>query len=432
MNLFTIAWKSIRQRLLASSLTALSIALGVALMITVLVINGVVSRMFNQTATGYDLIIGPPKGSPLQLVLSTIFFVDRPIGTLPYKEYIRFRDNKAVEYAVPYALGDTTADGRYRIVGTLPRYFDHEYIPGKMLQFAQGGKLKNSFDSVIGARVARDYGWKPGHEFPVAHGGNKDDIHDEKFTVVGILKPTGTPIDRAVFIHFNGFFEIPGHLKPLSEAEAKEKAFGIQDLPEPNPNVPQDEVEADKKVDIRQKEVSAILVRTKALTYTIMIKSAVNNDSVAQAANPMEQINRLMSSFVGNVRIALVVMTAMIILVSGVGIFVSIYNSMSDRRREIAIMRALGASRTTVFSIIIAESVLLCMGGGLFGILLGHGLVFVAVPFVEERSDLYINPWSFEPQELFLIPALIVMAVVVGLIPALTAYRADVARNLQE
>src|SRR5262245_61274732 len=164
MNLLSIAWKSIRQRWLASSLTALSIALGVALMVTVLVINGVVTRMFSQSATGYHLIVGA-KGSPMQLVLNTIYFMDRPIENLPYKFYKDLKSKAWVKFAIPFNLGDTTEDGRYRIVGTLPEYFDAEYFPGKRLAFADGRPLESAFDAVIGARVAKSYGWKVGHKF---------------------------------------------------------------------------------------------------------------------------------------------------------------------------------------------------------------------------------------------------------------------------
>src|SRR4029077_18792457 len=158
----------------------------------------------------------------------------------------------------------------------------------------------------------------------------------------------------------------------------------------------------------------------------------INKGSIAQAVNPIEQISKLLDNIVGNIRTMLLVMTVLIIIVSGVGIFVSIYNSMSDRKREIAIMRALGARRRTVFSIIVAEAVLLCVGGGLAGLLLGHGLVFLAGPIVEAKSDILIDPWFFETQELIIMPALLVLAVIVGLVPGLTAYRADVARGLSD
>lgn len=434
MNLLTIAWKSIRQRMLASSLTALSISLGVALMVTVLVINGVVTRMFSQSATGYHLIVGA-KGSPMQLVLNTIYFMDRPIENLPFKYYRQLKSKSWVKHAIPFNLGDTTEDGRYRIVGTIPEYFEVEYVPGKLLQFQEGKAFSGKFDAVVGARVARAYGWKLDSQFPIAHGGNLDDVHAEKFKVVGVLKATGSPIDRGVFINLDGFYSIEGHQKSEEDAREQEAAresgdVVIQSKPAAGgAKAPEAAAKVDPDIG---KEVTAILLQTKTDSLAFLFGPRINKGPIAQAANPIEQISRLLRDVVGNVRTMLVVMTALIIVVSGVGIFVSIYNSMSDRKREIAIMRALGARRSTVFSIIVAESVLLCAGGGLLGLILGHALVFIAAPIVEAKSDMLINPWAFETQELYIFPALIVLAVVVGLVPGLSAYRADVAKGLSD
>jgi len=440
MNLLTIAWKSIRQRWLASSLTALSIALGVALMVAVLVINGVVSRMFSQNATGFDMILGA-KGSPMQLVLNTIYFLDRPIENIPYKYYKEeIKPKSWVAHAIPFALGDTTEDGKYRIVGTMPEYFEVQYVPGKHFTFQEGNSLQGTFEAVIGARVARAYGWGVGHEFPIAHGGNTKDIHDQLFKVAGVLAPTGLPIDRAVFIHYDGFYEIPGHGMSAEEAEAEAKARreGKLLVPEVQAGANAGQAKgAGKQIPDEQKRVTAILIQAKgtpveaaAITYLMMPR--INKGPIAQAVNPVDQIRKLLDNIVGNIRTMLLVMTVLIIVVSGVGIFVSIYNSMADRKREIAIMRALGARRGTVFSIIVAEAVLLCLGGGLLGLVLGHSLVFVAGPVVEARSDVLIDPWFFETHELMILPALLVLAVVVGLVPGITAYRADVARGLSD
>jgi len=185
-----------------------------------------------------------------------------------------------------------------------------------------------------------------------------------------------------------------------------------------------------------QKEVTAILVQMKGDRLrgfsTIKFQSELKEGNQAQAVNPIQQISWLMTNIVGNIRTMLIILTSLIIVVSGVGIFVSIYNSMSDRKREIAIMRALGAGRTTVFGIILSESVLLCLGGGILGIILGHGLVFVAAPIIEARSGLLINPFAFSSTELFLLPILVVLASLVGFIPAMTAYRTDVASTLSD
>lgn len=433
MNLFTIAWKSIRQRALSSSLTALSVALGVALMVTVLVINSVVTQMFSQSATGFDLVIGA-KGSPMQLVLNTIYFMDRPIENLPYKEYLKYKKHKQVEHAIPFALGDSTDDGRFRIVGTIPEYFEIEYIPGKRFRFQSGHTLQQPFDAVVGARAAKGKSWKVGDTFSIAHGGNVNDVHAEKFTVAGILEPTGTPTDRAVFIDLNAFYLIPGHEKPLDEALEREQEFAKAAGKEVQDKVPAAHLKegAGGGLSDDQKEVTAILLQMKSTIMAIMMKTKVNEGPYAQAVNPIEQISKLLRDIVGNVKTMLVVMTSLIIVVSGVSIFVSIYNSLSERRREIAVMRALGARRGSVFSIIVAESVLLCTGGGLLGLLLGHGLVFLASPIVEQRSDVLINPWAFDPMELVLLPALIVLAAIIGLGPGLSAYRTDVAKGLSD
>jgi putative ABC transport system permease protein len=439
MNLVTIAWKSIRQRWLASALTALSIALGVALMVAVLVVNGVVTRMFSQTATGFHLIVGA-KGSKMQLVLNTIYFLDQPIENIPYNYYLELKGNTAFAHAIPFALGDTTEDGKFRIVGTIPEYFTLEYIPRKKFQFSQGRPIEDKRDAVIGARVARAYGWNVGHQFPIAHGGNLGDIHAEKFKVAGVLAPTGLPLDRAVFIHYDGFYEIKGHGMTATEAEIEKKAREERQilLPDAVADILAAPAATKKELSNEQKRVTAVLLQTRGKgsaeqdAVALFMKPRINKAPIAQAVDPMEEINKLLRDVVGNVRIMLLVMTVLIIIVSGIGIFVSIYNSMSDRKREIAVMRALGAMRRTVFSIIVAEAVLLCAGGGVAGLVLGHLLVVVASPIVEARSDIMIDPWFFESQELVILPALLVLAVVVGLVPGMTAYRADVARGLSD
>jgi putative ABC transport system permease protein len=148
------------------------------------------------------------------------------------------------------------------------------------------------------------------------------------------------------------------------------------------------------------------------------------------AVNPVRPIQRLVTGLLGNIQKALVVLTAIIILVSGVGIFVSIYNSMSDRRREIGIMRALGAQRMHVFGIVLAESALLCVGGGVIGWLVGHGLAIAASPWVIRQTGLLINPWALNTWEVILFPVLVGLAALVGFLPAMTAYRTNVADAL--
>ena len=444
MNLLTIAIKSMRQRLLASSLTALSVALGVMLMVAVLVVSGIVERALSQRSVGYDLIIGP-KGSPLQLVLSAIYRISPPIENLPYRYYQQLAADKRITEAIPIALGDNTEQGGFPIVGTIPRYFELDYAPGRKF-FVRGKAIGGPFDAIIGARVARQNQWDIGSEFTLVHGGaDSDHVHDEKFRVVGVLKQTGTPNDKSVFVNLEGFYQIEGHDKPIDEARRRWGEFyGKEALPEFDKEIAPFVRELEQEQaggghshahhhhgtpDVL-KEVTSVLVLTRSTEDAIMLSGRLKKGFQAQAVNPIIPMRQLMRLFVGNVRMLLLVLTGLIIVVSGVGIFVSIYNSMADRRHEIAVMRALGARRQTVFSIILTESVVLCTAGGCLGLLLGHGLVLAAAPYVESQTGLLIDGFSFETIELILFPALAILASLVGFIPGLTAYRTDVAESL--
>lgn len=458
MNLFSIAWKSIRQRLLSSSLTGLSVALGVALMVAVIIINGVVTKMFNQSGTGYDLIIGP-KGSELQLVLSTVYRIENPIENLPWRYYEEIRDDPRIELAVPVAFGDFTEDGGFPIIGTIPQYFSLDVVQGQKFM-VKGDYLRGTWDAVIGSEVARQNGWDIGSEFRMIHGGrdpSESHVHNEKFTVRGVLKATGTPNDRSVFVHLDGFFLLDGHDKPVDEAIARmAKFYAVPDAQVREwyaDDIRHIEQEAEHEhgahehhhahaVSDLQKEFTSILVLAASNPNSslpaglqrsgnaISLETELNDGFQSQAVNPVAPMRRLLDNLVGNIKLALLYLTGLIIAVAGISIFVSIYNSMADRRREIAIMRALGARRQTVFSVILAESLLLCLGGGLAGLLLGHGLVLIAAPIVESRSGLLINPLAFEPIELIVVPITMLLAGLIGFLPGLTAYRTDVAAAL--
>lgn len=458
MNLVTIAWKSLRQRGLASSLTAFSVALGVMLMVTVLVIYGILESTFSQRSINYDLIVGA-KGDPLQLVLSTVYHVSPPIENLPYRFFEDLKKDVRVEVrkgekkeddlplAIPLAMGDVTEQGNFAIVGTIPEFFTIPYAPKREF-LINGTALYQPFDAYIGSRVATENGWKIGTTLKLRHGGAAGDhVHDEEFTVRGLIAPTGTPHDKTVFVNLEGFYQIQGHDKPLNEAIKREREFYGE------PPLDEDEMAAEikriqKKYGVHdhsshdhahhhahetppiQKEVTAILLSCKSPIAANLLAGELKKGYKAQGVNPIFPMQKLLNDILGPVKQLLMAMTAMIVLVSGIGIFVSIYNSMAARRREIAIMRALGAQRGTVFAIILAESAILCLGGGVLGLLLGHGLVFVAAPIVEVRTGLIVNPLAFERMELVLFPVLLVMSVFVGFLPGMTAYQTDVAESL--
>jgi putative ABC transport system permease protein len=456
MNLFQIAFKSIKQRTVASSLTALSVALGVALMITILIANTMLTSTFSQSGIGYDLVVGP-KGSDLDLVLNAIYRIKPPIENLPWRFLNDLKKDPNIELAVPLALGDKTEQGRFPILGTTVDYFKLEY--GQNRKFRVDGEWPGQmWQSVIGSRVAQTNGWKIGTKFQMVHGGADGVTHDEQFEVVGILERTGTPNDRTVFVNINGFFAINGHEKPLDEAIAREAEFMIQTLEQIREFHAKDiaalaQHEAEMKTKTKdeqehdhfplidlQKEVTSILLRMKsepgkeilASTRALKFSNDLKEGFKAQAVNPVVPLRDLLDNMIGNVQKLLLILTGLVIIVSGISIFVSIYNSMSERKREIAIMRALGASRISVFSIILFETLILCVGGGLLGILLGHGLIIVGAPVIEQSTGLVLNTFAFEFYELYIIPGMIGLAILVGLLPAIFAYRTDVATNLSQ
>ncbi len=464
MNILTIAYKSLRFRALASALTALSVALGIMMMVAVLVIYGIVGETFSQRSVGVGLVIGP-KGSDLGMVLNSIYRVGRAGEPMPYafyKDILLGKDKEWadwIDHAIPLTMGDVTEEGAFPIVGTTAEYFTVEYVPGR--RFMMRGELPlQPFEAVIGSRVAAHNGWDLGSEFRLVHGGAESDhIHNETFKVVGVLAATGTANDKTAFVNLDGFYMVAGHEKPVGEAVRRLRDFGFTVTPEREARLERMAAHIQKEHEMTNrmleeakkagqpppkivphnhetpdefKEVSYIFVRTKKPSQSIFLTGLINEGKIAQAINPIPVMYQLMNDLVGNVRLVLLVLTGLIVVVAGVGIFVSIYNSMADRRREIAIMRSLGAHRMTVLGIILGEAMLLCIGGGILGLLLGHGLVVIAAPIVEAKAGLILNPWKFEPVELALFPVLLILAAAVGILPGLTAYRTDVAQSLSE
>jgi putative ABC transport system permease protein len=451
MSFWKIAWRNIQQRALASSLTALSMALGIAVMIAVIVIHSVTVRQFEENAQGYHVIVGG-KGGALQLVMTTVYHVGQPLYPIPYSYYQKFTAGgefaDITEVAIPICLGDSyeAPDGtHFRVVGTTPDLFNkisygtHRDGTPKQYEFEAGGrnfKTENFYEAVVGSVVAARSGLKLGDEINPTHGLGRDGHKHEGFKVVGILKPTGTANDRAVFINIEGFYLLEGHasLPDEEEAAADGEAADADQAASPGESHADDNHVhgAHQPLPVEQREVTSILVLCNSPLAPTVLEDAFNreNDPLAQSVSPAREVALLMNSIVGPVRVILLVLTVLIVIVAGVSILVSIYNSMNERSHDIAVMRALGASRGAVMAVILVESILLSLGGGLIGVLLGHGLIALASPYVLERTGIALGLFEFDWWELVLIPGLIVLASLVGLLPALAAYKTDVAKSL--
>lgn len=451
MNLFKIVVKNMRQRALATWLTGTSVALGVALAVAILLIKQGVQQRFEQGTLGYEMVVGA-KGSPLQLVLNTVYNLDISPGNISWRLFEQLRDDKRVKLAVPFSVGDNYHG--FRIVGTTDSFFkEFEFEPGRKPELAEGrifnfseAALRSAFqeaeqrakerearergeevkpaaepqpeprqrpfEAVIGSTVALETGLKIGQTFIAAHGvqpsAEAKEHTENPWTVVGVLAPTHTACDRGIYINLDSFYHIEGHeiRGPTAPAKVEEKDN------DPDPG-----------------QVSSVVLKLRSPIHAFPLYREINDRQDAMAAFPAAEIRKLFD-IVGNIDRLLLAQAILILIVAGVAIAVSIYNSMSERRREIAILRALGARRTTIFSIVLLEAVTICLIGSAAGLVGGHLVVAASNGFLYKASGFVIPAFHIQALECYILAVAVVLGAFSGLGPALGAYRTDVARNL--
>lgn len=450
MNLLFIAWRNFRYRALSSFLTTLSLTLGVGLVVLVMAIYGIISEAFVRNASvGYNLVVGP-RGSALQLTLNSVYYLSQPIENLPFTEYMEFftaeertemvrqfggdpalgeRDGEfagyvAGGYVIPLALGDYF--GEFRVVGTTTDFFEklrHGPDVDQPFEFREGraftaySKDNSYFEAVLGSRVAAQMNVKVGDMMNPTHGDPDGKGHGQGFKIVGVMAPTGTPNDRAVFANLEGFYLLEGHAKPIPE-----DAIVVP---------PEIENESGETLlTIPEREVTSILVRNGNLMFAPGMQNRVNESGRAQAAAPIGEINKLMTLIVGPLMKALLAITLITCVVAAIGVLVAIYNSMNDRKRDIAVMRALGARRSSVTMIILCESFIIAVVGGIAGWLLAHVAILSAGTFIEQQTGVQVGLLSVSEFEWLLLPFVLVLSLIAGVVPAMSAYRTDVGTNL--
>ena len=445
MTLLGIAWRNIRQRLLTSLLTALSLALGVALVVATLVTGGIVKQAFESgSGLGYNMIVGA-KGSPLQLVLNSVYLVSKPIENISWDFYQQFLPAAerpdgvdgtfaaSTKTAVPICMGDYYRG--FRVIGTNTTYFDRLTIgDGRPFAFSAGRNFRDDefFGGVLGATVAAKLGLKPGDPFAPTHGADDGKVHDP-FTVTGVLARTDTPVDRGVFVNMEGFYLQDGHAKPVEgEEESGEDADGSREHGNREHGN-----QGQAPLPFAQREVTALLLDTASLPglppelMAMGLRTAIIEGRDGQAALPIAEIRLLLDLFVRPLELLLLLVTTLVVIVSAIGILVSMVGSSLERSRDVAIMRALGARRSHVLVVVLIEAVLLAVGGGLAGWVLGHLLVGAIAPLITTPAGVSASIFSAAPgAELLLVPFLMVLAILAALLPALAAYRTDVAKWL--
>lgn len=467
MSVFSLVLKNIAQRKFSVFLTSLSVALGVALIAATLDIKRQVEEKFSQTSVGYELIVGA-KGSPLQLVLNAVYHIGNPTGNLPYGVYEMYRKNPLVSYAIPMGLGDNYKG--YRIVGATTELFTKfNYAKDKRYELDEGRLFRDDelYAAVIGNDVAEKTGLKLGDKFVATHGlqeasGDVGKRHEgDQFTVVGILKKTGAPSDKAIYASLPTVWAIHDEEREgdyeETRRQAVERAYGkpendaIQlsvkerdherhahqhshDAPSAESDERAEHHHDEPKAAPTQGDVTVILLKAKAPIFALQLYDKINREPYAQAAFAVNEIKNLFN-IVGNVDWAFLLITALVVVVALIGVMVALYNSLAERRREIAILRSLGAHRSKIFGIIALEAALTSLFGALLGLVLSKALALALKGFVLEKTGVEISVSLVTlvggaPVEIVLPIAVTLVGALAGAIPAVEAYRTDVARNL--
>lgn len=396
MTLLLIVRRSLRQHALSTLVTALSIALAGGLLMAVWVLKTQSQAAFTQMNTGFDAVLGA-RGSKLQLVLNAIFHLEASPGNLAASDYEAIRRHPAVKRAVPIAVGDNLRG--FRIVGVVPELFtDVEYAPGRRFGFAHGGLFDPAQqEAVLGSFAARKLGLKVGDTFQPYHGliYDEQNRHEETYRVTGILQPSNTPADKVVWIPLRGVQTMAGH----------------------DPKAAND--------------LSAVLIQLRSPASGFMLDMMVNRQGNRMTlAFPVGAVMAELFQKIAWFDRVLSLIAALVALLSAGGVLVAIYNSMAGRRRDIAILRSLGAHRRTLFGAVMLEATAIGALGMAFAFGVYAAIATGAAAVIRAQTGIGLDVLSFDPVMLWAPVGMIVLCALSGIIPAAKAYRADVAENL--
>ncbi len=397
MSLWTIVLRSLRQHALSTVITAFSIALAGGLLMAVWVVKTEAQRNFSQVNAGFDAVLGP-RSSKLQLVLNSIFHLEASPGLLAPADVEDIRKHPAVQHAIPIAVGDNYYG--YRIVGTLTNLLtDVEYTPGKRYRLHSGRVFDPTLrEAVVGSFAAQKLGLKVGVTFQPFHGLNFDpkSQHQETYVVVGVLEPSNTPTDRVIWIPLSGVQLMGGHDAALSS------------------------------------QVSAVLIKLRGGAQTGFRLDTMYNKQGDRLtfAWPIDTVMTQLFEKIGWFDKILALVAYLVALVAAGSILASIYNSMNERRRDIAILRALGARRGIIFGTIVLESATIATLGMVAAFVVYAAIVGTAAAIIRSQTGVVLNAMAFHPVMIWATGGMIALGALAGVVPAWKAYRTPVAENL--
>jgi len=408
-----IVRRSLALHRLSSAVTVLSTALASGLVMAVFVVSAQSYRAFAGGPVGFDAVLGA-RGSQLQLVLNTVFHLETSPGNIPYELYAELEQDPRIALAVPYAVGDNYRG--FRIVGTSTEIFtDFEYEEGRRFTPQAGGRAFDPVyrEAVLGATVAQRTGLAVGDTLQPYHGLStaESSKHEQVYTVVGVLEPTNTPSDRVIWIPIEGVWRMDGH-----QLRGTGEAF----IPEAGSQIPDE-----------HKEVSAVMLTFKSPQAGFMLNQTINRQGqVATLAWPIGTVMADLFDKLGWVVRVLELVAYLVVVVAAGSILASLYNTMNERRREFAILRALGARRSTVFGAIVLESSTIALLGSLLGFAIYAAILGVAAWVVRARTGVVLDAFSFHPVFLLAPAGMLAAGALAGLLPAFRAYSTDVADGL--
>jgi putative ABC transport system permease protein len=410
-----LALQSLRNRWVTATLTVFAIAVSVMLLLGVEKVRTGARASFADTISGTDLIVGARAGG-IQLLLYSVFRIGNATNNITWQSYRDIAARDDVAWMVPLSLGDSHRG--FRVLGTTTDYFArYKYRHGQALRFQAGGPFDDLFDAVLGADVAAQLGYRLDDPIVVAHGlgATSFAMHDDKpFRVAGILAKTGTPVDRTVHISLQAIEAI--HVDWQSGARI------------PGQTVTADAV---RQMDLTPKAVTAALVGVKSKLATFKLQRFVNEyrEEPLTAILPGVALQELWS-LVGTAETALTAVSAMVVATALLGMVIMILATLNERRREMAILRAVGARPVTLGGLLVAEAGLLTAGAIVVGCALLYATLALLRPYVDARFGLYLAVELPQAREVLALGAIQLAGLLAGLLPAAQAYRLSLADGM--
>ncbi|MCS0430678.1 ABC transporter permease [Vibrio diabolicus] len=409
-----LAWKSLINRKATAILTIMTVAISVILLLGVERIRTQAKDSFANTISGTDLIIGGRSGQ-VNLLLYSVFRIGNATNNIDWKSYQEFANHRAVDWAIPISLGDSHKG--FRVMGTNLSYFEHYKFGSKQpLTFSEGREFNGLFETVLGSDVAKQLGYHVGSEIIIAHGISDVGFsrHDNlPFKVVGILAPTGTPVDKTVHVSLEAIeaihvgWESGARLGPTPKA---------QDL---------------KNRDFQPKQITAMLVGLKSRIQTFALQRQINT-------YPKEPLSAIMPGVAlhelwGMMSVAeqaLMAVSGFVVIAGLLGMLSSLLTSLQERRREMAILRAMGARPRHVFSLLISEASLLTAAGIVTGIAGLYAILAIVQPIIQQHYGIHLTLSLLSPYEWMLLGFVQCAGIVIGFIPAFRAYRQSLSDGM--